>query len=314
MALAARVSDLHTCPQVQPGPVPHVGGPILPRGCASVLIGLHPSARVGDLAMCVGPVDKITSGSPSVFIGYLPAARLGDPTQHGGVIVTGFGTVDIGGTAAQGDSSILAELSSFLVDLWQDIFGERYSDGIVIKGTTEYREKVREHLDTLKRTPTGRLLLERIDAQGRDGKGVVIYSVPPAENQCMPTGTWRDSRPVSAALDASTGKISVATPGNGTTSEVGFNPDYEPQYPGGESCRSPAIGLGHELIHAMHNGDGTNLGTYADSTDLGVPGGSNHEEAQTIGRGAYANDPITDNALRRDLGYKPRTSHGSVCP
>ena len=38
---AARVTDMHVCPMVTPGlpPVPHVGGPLLPPGSPSVLIG-----------------------------------------------------------------------------------------------------------------------------------------------------------------------------------------------------------------------------------------------------------------------------------
>ncbi len=69
MPPAARVGDMHTCPMVTPGvpPVPHVGGPILPPG------------------------------SPTVLIGNMPAARLGDSTVHGGVIVVGLPTVMIGG-------------------------------------------------------------------------------------------------------------------------------------------------------------------------------------------------------------------------
>ena len=63
---AARVSDMHVCPMVT-GPVPHVGGPILPPGCVTVLIGK------------------------------LPAARMGDTTVHGGTIVFGCPTVLIGG-------------------------------------------------------------------------------------------------------------------------------------------------------------------------------------------------------------------------
>ncbi|MBV8416711.1 MAG: type VI secretion protein, partial [Verrucomicrobia bacterium] len=35
---AARVGDPHVCPMVT-GVVPHVGGPILPPGCPTVLIG-----------------------------------------------------------------------------------------------------------------------------------------------------------------------------------------------------------------------------------------------------------------------------------
>jgi len=81
---------------VNPGPVPHVGGPILPPGCLTVLIGSLPAARVGEMALCVGPPDTIVKGSPTVLIGNMPAARLGDTTAHGGVIVTGCPTVMIG--------------------------------------------------------------------------------------------------------------------------------------------------------------------------------------------------------------------------
>ncbi len=93
---AARVTDMHVCPLVT-GTVPHVGGPILPPGCPTVLIGGMPAARVGDMAVCVGPPDSIILGSTSVLIGGMPAARMGDSTAHGGSIMTGFPTVLIGG-------------------------------------------------------------------------------------------------------------------------------------------------------------------------------------------------------------------------
>jgi uncharacterized Zn-binding protein involved in type VI secretion len=96
MPLAARVTDMHICPMVT-GVVPHVGGPILPPCCPTVLIGMLPAARVTDMALCVGPPDVIAMGSSSVLIGGLPAARMGDMTVHGGVIVIGCPTVIIGG-------------------------------------------------------------------------------------------------------------------------------------------------------------------------------------------------------------------------
>lgn len=92
---AARVTDMHTCPMVT-GVVPHVGGPILPPGATSVLIGNLPAARATDLATCTGPPDTIANGSTSVLFDNLPAARMGDPTVHGGVIVGGFPQVMIG--------------------------------------------------------------------------------------------------------------------------------------------------------------------------------------------------------------------------
>src|SRR4051794_28136432 len=92
---AARVGDLHTCPLVT-GLVPHVGGPVLPPGMPTVLIGGLPAARVGDLATCAGPPDVIALGSPTVLIGNMMAARMGDVTAHGGLIASGFPTVQIG--------------------------------------------------------------------------------------------------------------------------------------------------------------------------------------------------------------------------
>jgi uncharacterized Zn-binding protein involved in type VI secretion len=78
------------------GLVPHVGGPILPPGAITVLIGGMPAARVGDMAMCVGPPDVIALGSFTVLISGQPAARIADLTAHGGSIVMGLPTVLIG--------------------------------------------------------------------------------------------------------------------------------------------------------------------------------------------------------------------------
>ncbi|MFB3776373.1 MAG: PAAR domain-containing protein [Bryobacteraceae bacterium] len=99
MPPAARLGDMHTCPMATPGtpPVPHVGGPILPPCCPTVLIGGMPAARVTDMATCVGPPDAVAKGSTTVMIGNLPAARLGDQTIHGGLITVGCPTVMIGG-------------------------------------------------------------------------------------------------------------------------------------------------------------------------------------------------------------------------
>jgi uncharacterized Zn-binding protein involved in type VI secretion len=78
------------------GIVPHVGGPILPPGCPTVLIGGMPAARVGDMAVCAGGPDVIALGSFTVLIGGMPAARMGDLTAHGGSIVLGVPNVMIG--------------------------------------------------------------------------------------------------------------------------------------------------------------------------------------------------------------------------
>lgn len=87
---------MHLSPMVT-GTVPHVGGPILGPGAATVLIGGLPAAVVGDMSACTGPPDTNIMGSSTVLINGLPAARLGDTTVQGGSIVVGCPTVIIGG-------------------------------------------------------------------------------------------------------------------------------------------------------------------------------------------------------------------------
>ncbi|AEF53707.1 PAAR domain-containing protein [Marinomonas posidonica] len=99
MPSAARLTDMHTCPMQTPGtpPIPHVGGPIIGPGEATVLICKLPAAVMGDSITCVGTPDSIVKGSSSVLIGNTPAARMGDTSSHGGSIVVGAPTVQIGG-------------------------------------------------------------------------------------------------------------------------------------------------------------------------------------------------------------------------
>jgi uncharacterized Zn-binding protein involved in type VI secretion len=78
-------------------PIPHVGGPILPPGAPTVLIGFMPAACLGDMCVCVGPPSAVIMGSAMVLIGGRPAARMGDTTAHGGTIAMGFPQVLIGG-------------------------------------------------------------------------------------------------------------------------------------------------------------------------------------------------------------------------
>jgi len=85
---AARITDMH---------VPHIGGPILPPGCPTVLIGKLPAAVVGGMATCIGPPDAIVKGSATVLAGGMPLARIGDTCGHGGSIVIGCFTVLVGG-------------------------------------------------------------------------------------------------------------------------------------------------------------------------------------------------------------------------
>ncbi|WP_310589928.1 PAAR domain-containing protein [Fibrella aestuarina] len=114
---------MHTCPMVTPSvpPVPHVGGPVMPPGHPTVLIGGRPAATVTNMCVCVGPPDVISQGASTVLINGLPAARMGDKTVHGGVLIIGEFTVLIGGpttviTGLGVDFDAFAALSPTLQD------------------------------------------------------------------------------------------------------------------------------------------------------------------------------------------------------
>lgn len=93
---AARIGDLHSCPIVTPGGVPHKDGRII-DGCQTVLIEGKPAATKGDACLCNGAhLDHISSGSSGVYIEGKPAARQGDRCAHGGKITSGSATVLIG--------------------------------------------------------------------------------------------------------------------------------------------------------------------------------------------------------------------------
>jgi uncharacterized Zn-binding protein involved in type VI secretion len=60
-------SDTHACPLVD-GVKPHVGG-VVALGSLTVMIGVLPAARQGDMVVEVGAPNSIALGAPTVMIG-----------------------------------------------------------------------------------------------------------------------------------------------------------------------------------------------------------------------------------------------------
>ena len=99
------------------------------------------------------------------------------------------------------------------------------------------------------------------------------------------------------------------TPGN---VRVLYNRECQARYDDGLACAPGYVYLGHELVHVFHALHGHIANHIGDPSDP-MPGGSNHEEAWTIGRGAYAGTELTENALRVELELPLRVTHGSLC-
>src|SRR5271157_2700231 len=75
MMPASRIGDLHVCPMVTVL-VPHVGGPFA-LGSPTVLVGMMPQSRVTDMLVCVGPPDIAAMGCETVLVGMAGAGGAG---------------------------------------------------------------------------------------------------------------------------------------------------------------------------------------------------------------------------------------------
>jgi uncharacterized Zn-binding protein involved in type VI secretion len=76
---------------VDPGPRPHVGGPVESTSQTFVCVDGVPIATVGDKCLCSGvpTTAGISGGSSIANIGGKAIARFGDSCEHGGRLVQG---------------------------------------------------------------------------------------------------------------------------------------------------------------------------------------------------------------------------------
>lgn len=102
MMPASRIGDMHTCPMFD-GPVPHVGGPLI-LGSPTVLVGNMPQSRVTDPLTCVGPPDEVVRGCETVLVGM--AGGAGAAGAISGVAAMGVGVP----VQVQSSSSTTSEL------------------------------------------------------------------------------------------------------------------------------------------------------------------------------------------------------------
>jgi len=271
------------------GIVPHVGGPILPPGCPTVLIGYLPAARATDMATCVGPPDTILMGSPTVLTGNLMAARIGDPTVHGGVIILGCFTVMIGEAGAPGLSGPAGLPISTLPN--GDL---QLGNNIVISGDPLFKSKVLADLAAVAKTKTGKSIFDALDK----GKHTVTM-------KSLDMATAKRNGALAGPVDPAGSK----DPKKGSNTTISYNPDVKLQMTDqdGDKIDYPVQSmLGHEMIHAVHNSNGANL---RDNSDPKEPT-SNQEESQTIGINDHAGEAMTENNLLKDMGAGfQRTDH-----
>lgn len=158
--------------------------------------------------------------------------------------------------------------------------------GIVIKGTLAQRLAAVRALEEVYTTPLGKELIDQLQN--------------PAANQGHTTTVTTSSSPSACSYTAAQNPLRFATPtgpGPGANPAVNFNPaDSLPGLPGADA---PGIIMGHELIHAMQAMRG-----------IQVPGLASAitpvRELQCMGLNQFANDQLTEAAMRSERGLDPR--------
>src|SRR6266542_1471110 len=166
---------------------------------------------------------------------------------------------------------------------------------ITISGTDDFKKKALNDVADIGDTPTGKQLLDEIDA-GTHKVNIQESPTDPRTGKKSP-GFARKSDPAGAE-----------TPGVGSDTTIFYNPDgTKAKDQNGNPIDIPGKEiLGHETIHADHNSQGTNLSSQPDPKD---PTG-NQEESSTIGINDHKDEPISENNLLKDWGadYR-RTDH-----
>lgn len=91
--------------------------------------------------------------------------------------------------------------------------------------------------------------------------------------------------------------------------QYGAGEGWEAKYTPFIGVKSPPfVMLAHELIHALHSLSGDNRGFYTTS-DTSNDAAWKHEEARTVGISIYSDNPISENAIRREHRLPRRTTY-----
>jgi uncharacterized Zn-binding protein involved in type VI secretion len=294
---AARVMDMHVCPMATPGtpPIPHVGGPILPPCSPNVFTGFLPQARITDQALCVGPPDIIILGSPTVMVNFLLAARVTDMTAHGGEIVVGCPTVIIGESGG-GGAAPGAMAMTFVIN----------GATIEVDGDAAFITAATQALSKILATRSGEEWLRQM---AKNKQKVKIVKTSDDNGYCQ-------------ADDAT-----KAGNGVGSGSTVSWNPNkkaLDPALPGKQGTPGAPVILAHEMVHALHNGNGDERDGPNDTFPGQSGSSARNEERSTVGTSGpvqqpdgtteanakdYSKDVPTENSFRDDLGVPARPSY-----
>jgi uncharacterized Zn-binding protein involved in type VI secretion len=271
ISAAAGAADIHVC--ATPLPLPPHGPGVIIDGSQTVLINGLPACRQGDTIIeAVGPPNKVAMGLPTVLIG--------DAGGGGGGLGEGAGA---GAPAGAAGAAAGAGVGT----------GTTYGTAIKLEGDEAFRNATIADLDKIKSTPTGKAMLEALEKSGK------TVTIKPTTGGNGVTG-----------LSSGAFKNVDGTKGTGSGSTVSYNPKKKKIGNKRWEKRPPAVGLAHELVHAVHaaNGDISTKPVKNDSK----PDPSNpkayatekEEEVRTVGIAPYDKESYSENKIRSEWDPK----------
>ncbi len=164
-------------------------------------------------------------------------------------------------------------------------------NNIRVAGTPEFCDKTLTNLSTLSSTQTGNNIINELD-NGTHQTTITELDMATAQRN--------------GALAGPTDRAGATTPGVGSGTNIRYNPDLVDNTYVDENGNNQTVPiestLGHEMIHAVHNDQGTNLRNNPEPAEAG----SNEEESQTIGIHGHSDDEMTENNILRDMNQPMR--------
>lgn len=158
--------------------------------------------------------------------------------------------------------------------------------GIALEGSDAFKEKTQAALKEIAATPSGAAMLAALKDSG---KTVTIKE----------TGDGNGCNGFTDDAMTKDGK-----PGAGSNSTVLFNPERKSIGSEPWETRPPAVGLGHELVHATHAAKGevdlkkVDNDSKPDPSDPKKTAQELAEEVRTAGVPPYDKEPYSENKLR----------------
>jgi hypothetical protein len=158
-----------------------------------------------------------------------------------------------------------------------------------------WRRQQLDYLRDLLKTPTGRTLLIELD---RSRHKTTITRGSGATNETDDVEVGKSYRNADGSAN------------DGTAVIVRVNPDLTSFAMPGEleepwMTERPRYGLYHELVHAYHD-------TRGEAVNTGKRDGIHSYEFQAVGLGPHADEEVSENKIRRELGKEERPSYAGA--